>query len=334
MAGLNVAAGRLTSGLGVIVLENSHLCVTVIPEAGARIWQIAYKPLNADLLWHNPKVEPVVHSLNTVYDDNWSGGWDDLFPNDEAGRLAGLEVPDHGELWTGEWTAATQHSEDAVGVNLSYRTPVTQFFAERSLRLREDSSVLEVGYRLTNESSRTLPFLWKLHPAFAISPQHRIDFPQMIAVREMEFQGTLDSAPPVFNWPYVKTSGGIMDLRNIPDLSSRALHFFYGTGYSEGWCGVTNRETRLAAALRFDPNVFSSCWLFASHGGWNDLNVAVLEPATGYPFRIQSMIDAGRARTLAPGESLETTVLFAVQEDLRSIGAVREDGRILPGDEN
>jgi hypothetical protein len=333
MTGLGVTCGSIC-GLRSIVLENRLLRVVVLPEAGARIWQITYKPLNADILWHNSKLAPAAHPLGTVYDDNWSGGWDDLFPNDEGGFLAGLKLPDHGELWTGNWTATTEQSDDSIGVNLSYRTPITHFLAERCLRLRDDSPVLEVGYRLTNESSRDLPFLWKLHPAFAVSSDHRIDFPPMIAIREMDFQGTLESAPPVFEWPLVKTNDGIIDMRNVPDVSSRALHFFYGTEYSEGWCGVTNCATGLAAALYFDRKVFSSCWLFASHGGWNDLNVAVLEPATGYPFRIQSMIEAGRARTLAPGESLETTVLLSVQEGLKSIGGVASDGRILPSDEN
>ena len=330
---LTIETGRL-AGLRTVVLENDLLRVMVLPEAGARIWQITYKPLNADLLWNNPNLQPAPHPLGTAYDDNWSGGWDDLFPNDEAGSLAGLEVPDHGELWTGDWSAAPHQTAEAVGLDLSYRTPITHFLAERSLRVSEHSPVLEVNYRLTNQSSQTLPFLWKLHPAFAVSPHHRIDFPRMIAIREPEFPGTLESAPSTFDWPCVQTNSGRIDIRNVPDVSSQALHFFYGTGYTEGWCGVTNRQSRLAAALRFDPKVFSSCWLFATHGGWNDLNVAVLEPATGYPFRIQSMIDAGRARSLAPGESLETTVLLSVQEGLTSIGGVAEDGRIFPGDEN
>jgi hypothetical protein len=117
----------------------------------------------------------------------------------------------------------------------------------------------------------------------------------------------------------------------VPETSSGALHFFYGDELADGWCGITNRANSLAVALRFDPQVFTSCWLFASHGGWNDLNVAVLEPATGYPFRLQSMIDANRAQWLHPGESLETTVLFTVQQGLRSIGGVDADGKILPG---
>jgi galactose mutarotase-like enzyme len=333
MTDATVRSSRPLHSLCTIVLENELLRVVVLPEAGARIWQITYKPLGIDLLWNNPGILPSIQPLHANYDENWSGGWDDLFPNDEAGLLAGMQVPDHGELWTGSWEAVRQEMDGAAKLDLRFRTPITRFLAERSLFLRADSGVLEVSYRLTNEGSQALPFLWKLHPAFAVSADHRIDFPPMTVVREMDFQGTLEGAPSTFAWPYASKDSGVVDLRNVPDVSSRALHFFYGTGYEQGWCGVTNRRTRLAAALRFDPQVFSSCWLFGTHGGWNDLNVAVLEPATGYPFRIQSMIDAARARTLSPGESLATSVLFSVQEGLTSIGGVADDGNVLPGEE-
>jgi hypothetical protein len=156
----------------------------------------------------------------------------------------------------------------------------------------------------------------------------------MTVLLEPDFPGTLIEAPPIFQWPYAPLGDTILDLRQIPDIDSRALHFFYGTGLVSGWCGVTNKDTHLGCALRFDPDVFSSCWLFASHGGWKDLNVAVLEPATGYPFQIQSLIDGGRARLLAPGQSLATTVLFSVQQGLTSIGGVEDSGRILAGDES
>jgi galactose mutarotase-like enzyme len=330
MPELCVCTGQSINSLRTIVLENAFLRIVVLPEAGARIWQITYKPFAADLLWNNPALAPSTQALHASYDDNWCGGWDDLFPNDEAGLLAGLQVPDHGELWTGSWDATWREEESFIRLDLRFHTPITHFLAERSLILRSGSCVVELEYRLTNQSPASLPFLWKLHPAFAVSPQHRIDFPPMQVVREMDFAGTLGTAPPIFDWPIAETAAGNLDLRNVPDVSSRALHFFYGTGYTEGWCGVTNRSNQLAAALRFDPQVFSSCWLFATHGGWNDLNVAVLEPATGYPFRIQSMVDSGRARVLAPGETLATAVLFSVQQGLKSIGGVREDGHILP----
>ena len=38
-------------GLRAVVLENQFLRAVVLPEAGAKIWQITYKPHDADLLW-------------------------------------------------------------------------------------------------------------------------------------------------------------------------------------------------------------------------------------------------------------------------------------------
>jgi hypothetical protein len=333
MDDLILKSGPALHGLRTILIENRLVRIVLLPEAGARIWQISYKPLGADLLWNNPGVPPAKQTLDACYDDTWCGGWDELFPNDEAGTLMGHALPDHGELWTGEWQAEPFQEADAVGVHLRFSTPITRFLAEKTVLLRPERAVIEVRYRLTNQGADVLPFLWKLHPAFAVSASHRIDFPPMAVLLEPEFAGTLGEAPPIFPWPHAPLGDRVLDLRQVPDASSRAVRFFYGTGLVSGWCGVTNRTNRLAAALRFDPEVFSSCWLFATHGGWRGLNVAVLEPATGYPFRIQSMIDGGRARRLAPGESLETTVLFSVQEGMTSIGGVEEDGRILAGDE-
>jgi len=321
--------GPALHGLRTVVIENSLLRIVVLPEAGAKIWQITYKPLHAELLWNSPTVAPAGQALNACYDDVWSGGWDELFPTDEPFTFMGKLLPDHGELWTGEWQAKPIDG----GVHLAFTTPVSHFLVEKTLLLRVESSTLEIGYRLTNKGDERFPFMFKLHPAFAVSPEHRIDFPPMRVTMEPEFRGTLSEAPEVFRWPYAPMGDRMLDLRQVPDVSSRALRFFYGDELEAGWCGVTNRSNRLAAALRFDAAVFPSCWLFASHGGWQNVNAAVLEPATGYPFKMQPMIDAGRARWLGAGESLETAVLFCVQEGLTSIGGVEEDGRILAGEE-
>jgi hypothetical protein len=321
------------NGLETIVVENRSLRIVVLPEAGAKIWQIVYKPLAAEILWNNPHVTAARHTLHAPYDDVWSGGWDELFPNDEPGQLNGHMLPDHGELWTGNWHAEPFERADAAGVHLRLQTPISNFLVERTLLLRGDRAAFEIHYRFTNQGSQTFPFLWKLHPAFAVSASHRIDFPPMAVLREPEFPGTLGDAPPIFPWPHARLGDTTLDLRQVPGVSSRAVHFFYGTGLVSGWCGITNRANGLGCALRFDPSVLSSCWLFASHGGWRDLNVAVLEPATGYPFQMESMIAGGRARRLAPGASFETTVQFSAQEGLTSIGGVDENGLILPGDE-
>ena len=92
-------------GLRTVVLENRLLRLVVLPEAGAKIWQISYKPYDTDLLWNNPRIAPSRLPGNSRYDDVWSGGWDELFPNDEIALIDGESYPDHGELWSGNWEA-------------------------------------------------------------------------------------------------------------------------------------------------------------------------------------------------------------------------------------
>lgn len=45
-------------GLRAVILENEFLRVVVLPEAGARIVHLIYKPHDVNLLWNNPRVKP------------------------------------------------------------------------------------------------------------------------------------------------------------------------------------------------------------------------------------------------------------------------------------
>ena len=315
-------------GLRAIVLENRYLRVVILPEAGAKILQVTWKPLDAALFWENPRTPPARLPMNSRYDDVWSGGWDELFPNDEACVIDGEAYPDHGELWTADWRAEPFSSDDEVGVRLRVATPVSAIVIEKTIRLRRDATQLEFRHVFHNPGTMPFPFLWKLHPALAVSAAHRIDFPAMQVIREPGFPGTLGGAPPSFDWPYAEVDGRLLDLRRIPDPAARQLYFFYGTGLEAGWCALTNTASRLACGLVFDRAVFPSCWLFASYGGWRGHNVAVLEPCTGYPVDFAAMRAAGRHRTLEAGATLATDVLFTVQEGLESVGAIDAAGRI------
>jgi hypothetical protein len=303
-------------GLRVVTLENELLRVRILPEAGAKIWQITYLPLETELLWNNPHIALARHMIDAPYDDVWSGGWDELFPNDEEAVILGEQYPDHGVLWSATWHAEPFTSEDGVGVTLSLQTPLSSVQVNKTIALRHGSAQLRFSHRFTNHGAAPFPFLWKLHPAMRVTPQHRIDMPRMRVIREPDFPGTLAGAPLEFAWPYAPLPERTLDLRRVPDPSERELHFFYGTEVEDGWCAITDKRKRLACGLRFDPEVFPSCWLFASYGGWRDYNVAVLEPCTGYPLRFAAMQAAGRARELQPEETLTTDVLFTVQEGL------------------
>jgi hypothetical protein len=322
---LDLDTGWSYHGLSLVTLENEFLRVHVMPQAGGKIWQITYKPTGTDLLWNSPRIRPAQHDIHTPYDDVWSGGWDELFPVDEESRILGERYPDHGELWTGKWEAEPFSHKDEVGVVLRFCTPISSVAVEKTITLRRGESKLHLVHGFTNLGGSAFPFLWKLHPAFQVSDQHRIDFPAMQVIREPGFPGSLGDVPLEFAWPYA----GEKDLRRVPKLEEKELYFFYGTKMQGGWCAITNTATGLACGLHFDPAVFPSCWLFASYGGWRNLNVAVLEPCTGYPVNFDALLAAGRQRTLEPGENLTTQVLFSVQQGLRSVAAVNADGSMV-----
>jgi galactose mutarotase-like enzyme len=326
---LSVSTDWSYCGLRAIVLENRHLRVVILPEAGAKIWQITHKTTDTQLLWNNPRMPPARLAINSRYDDVWSGGWDELFPNDEVTSIEGEAYPDHGEVWTSPWHAEPFAFQDEVGVRLILVTPISAIRMEKTIRLRRDSSRIEFRHHLSNAGSAPFPFLWKLHPAFRVTPQHRIDFPAMKVILEPGFPGTLDGADASFDWPFARIDGKVIDLRSIPAAAARQLYFFYGTEMQAGWCALTNTASRLACALIFDQKVFRSCWLFASYGGWRNHNVAVLEPCTGYPVNFDAMHAAGRHRSLRPGESLASEVIFVVQEDIQAVAGVDADGKLL-----
>lgn len=305
-------------GLRMLRLENRWLRVLLLPQAGGKIWQITYKPLSADLLWNNPRILPA-RRPGGCYDDVWSGGWDELFPNDEEATIEGRLYPDHGELWNAPWEAETFQSGDQAGVQLHMLALVSGVRVQKTVTLSRNVQGISIRYELTNTGSNSVPFLLKLHPAFNVTPNHRIDFPPMHVVREPSFPGTLAEAPAEFPWPCARAGSRTIDLRQVTHADERQLYFFYGTRMQAGWCALTDTATSLACGLRFDPAIFRCCWLFASYGGWRDYNVAVLEPCTGYPLNFDLMQKAGRHMTLAPAQTLTTGVLFSVHEGVRSV---------------
>ena len=88
-------------GLQVVRLQNELICVDVLPEVGAKIYNFVHRPSGRNLLWHNPGIHPAKQTFGGVFDDNWSGGWDELIPNDmPCPEPEGDMLPDHGEIWS------------------------------------------------------------------------------------------------------------------------------------------------------------------------------------------------------------------------------------------
>ena len=309
-----------------VILENRALRVVVLPELGGRIWSIVYKPRDRELLWHNPRIPPQKAPFGAPFDNVWCGAWEEMFPTPAPGVINGETYPDHGEVWSLAWDATTESQQESVTLQLRCETPISAIRMEKRITLREGEPRLEVAYSLTNLSQSDFPFLFALHPAFQVTPRSRLDFPPMSVELEPTYPGSLVGVQSPFAWPFATRGGKPVDLRIVQPDSSGEVYFFYGTNFREGWCAITDTRERLTRGLVFSPEVFRSCWLFATYGGWRNYHVAILEPCTSYPQQIEQAIQKGQASTLPKGGKLETTVVFQVQEGLSSVSGLGTDG--------
>ena len=70
----------------------------VLPEVGAKIYDLIWKPTGRNILYHNPRIAPQVYPIESEFDNYWCGGWDDAFPTCDGCVFRNQRYPDLGEL--------------------------------------------------------------------------------------------------------------------------------------------------------------------------------------------------------------------------------------------
>lgn len=317
------------NGTQALVLDNGRLRVVVLPALGGKIWQITNLDDGRELLWQNPRLTARPVPFGSVYDDVFFGGWDELFPNDVPEELQGESYPDHGELWASAWEwRVDQESADEVRLTLSVQTPISACKLTKTLTLRDGEPHLRVSWRLANEGHQDLPYLWKQHVAVPVSEPATL----AMGARSMYLEGfgnpRAGSGVTRYEWPYLTGGGGERhDMRATLPSQSCVSEFQYATELDGGWCSVTYADGS-GIGLAFDPEVFSSCWTFASYGGWRSHEVLVLEPCTGYPVSVADGIAAGTHRTLPAGKVLDTEVVMAAYVGMAEVTGLALDGSV------
>ena len=315
-------------GLECLRIENEHVLIDVLPDLGAKIFRFVDKVRDHDVLWHSPRVFPHVAALHANFDDHWAGGWDEVIPGGVIStNRYGDELPHMGELWTqrAEWRLA-QCSPRSIELVFSIATPITTVRWERVLTLEAGAPAVELGYRIENTGYRPVDFNWGIHPVQAISPAHRFDVPARRAEVDEHGGGILGVKGDTYDWPMF----GDVDVRRAlgPDADDFALHYL--TELSDGWVACTDTVARRGFGLVFDHSVFSVIWLWLVYGGWRGYYQAIMEPWTGYPSALAEAVAAGRARSLGPGEALETAVSAVLYGGVESVSRLTADGSVSP----
>lgn len=319
-------------GFQALVMENPLLRTVILPELGAKIQELVYKPVDRDFLYHHPRNPPRAPVYGVNMDDWWSGGVDEAIPTGHRCSYKGEEYPVIGEVWSQPWSwDVVASSGDQVEVHLTCQTIIAPLRVERWHWLEPGESVLHSRHKVTNVGLRPCEFIWGIHPTFALTPDCRIDLPAgKVWVAESSPDWHLGARGSTYLWPYARTNTReVVDMRQVqpPEAGWHELH--HAIELKEGWLALTDVARQEGVVFSFSSEVFDTVWLWLVYGGWRDLYAAGLEAWTGYPAKLSEAVEFGRFARLEPGETLEASSRFTCFQGLKGVRTVRSTGEVV-----
>lgn len=284
-----------------IHLENPFLKVSVLPDVGAKIYDLVDRRTGQQFLWHNPRIRPQPYPIEANFDNYWCGGWDDGFPTCETCTHNGEVYPNLGELRSMQW----ETEADETSVTLTAYGPISPVFARKTVRLRGES--VESEFSLTHQGHLPVDFIWGTHPAYAIEPGCRIHIPARTGIVGQANRPVLGEPGQKYDWPVLKTRERELDMSRVP-VPGEWSAGHYAAGLSAGWYAIEYPERGSGLLFEFPLEVCPYLWLWLSYGGWRGYYLAVIEPWTSCPVTLSEAVAANTHRVLAPGETFQCAV--------------------------
>lgn len=323
-------------GIRTVELESRDLIVTVLPDKGADICEIRYKPRDGvNVLYRSlsgvRKPGTVLHpgTSEEHWMDCYHGGWQTLFPNAGAEcRYRNATHGFHGEASATGWaylpeagSAGDSDGTDRVSAKFATTLCRSPFRLEKTVTLEANEPVLRVRETVTNVGGSAAEFVWGQHLAFGapfLSDKCRLQVPNDRMAVDPDVDGASSRLVPgaATGWPTAATaSGETIDFGRIPGPESGTADMAYLTGLKEGWYALRNEELGFGVGVSWDPAVFPYIWLWQEFGGtkmypfYGSAYVMGVEPCSvPHAYGLAEAARKGEAFSLLPGETKETEI--------------------------
>jgi hypothetical protein len=280
-----------------VTIESSSIRAQFLPQIGAKMCSLVYKPLDFELLVQRPNKQYLLQPYDGDYVAGECSGFDDMFPTiDECHHdtypWKGTRLPDHGEVWSIPWRHTSTDSSlhfSVYGVRFPYRL-------EKWVRYADDHR-LHIAYKLTNLSPFDFGFLWAAHTMFYLEEGCELVLPPGVKsiISTLSYSGDLGRYGDEFPWPsFTLPDGRQRDLRYPRPKSAKDAAKYYVKGrLPEGWCALTYPQRGLTLTLSFPVDKVPYLGVLPNEGGWQGLYNIFLEPCTASFDRI----DVARLRS-------------------------------------
>jgi galactose mutarotase-like enzyme len=313
------------------VLENEVLRAAVLPAFGSKLASLVYKPLDCELLWQNPGPLYRRTTYAAAYTEGEFSGFDEMFPTIsrcfyERDPWSGVELPDHGEVWTIPWSHSIQSDElrlQVHGVRLPYRL---------EKRVRLEGGCLRLAYRVQNLAPVDMDFLWAAHPLFNACPGMELVVPEgMNRIVNSVAGRRLGPYGAQYDFPMARLPEGPFALDRVPPKNADGYQKYYFCGrVPAGWCLLYDPEHRLNIGFSYPARAVPYLGIWLNEGGLaGQYNIAP-EPATAAMDRPDLARMWGTSSVLETHGTLEWHLNITVEAGGKAAG-VTEDGRLLRG---
>jgi tetratricopeptide (TPR) repeat protein len=278
----NLTARRRPRAWRVLVLENEHLRVEVLPDLGGRLWRCIDKANGASLFYANPTLK----FAQVAYRGSWATfGIEWNFP------VSHNWVTSSPVDW-----ATVRHADGRASIVVGNVDLVYGMQWRVELTLRPGRAALEQQTTLYNRSDLPHRFYWWTNAAVEVQDDSRILYP-------MDFTAAHGFAE-VDTWPV--SAKGV-------DLSRPGNHTFgpvslFAHGSHEGFMGIYHPRTRAGVAHYADPAELPAkkVWSWGRDADGLDWRLALSDNGSA-----EAEIQAGLFR------DQETYAFLAPQEEIR-----------------
>src|SRR5216684_1783620 len=296
-------------GLRAIQLENEWLNISILPDVGAKLYDLHSKPSRRDFLWHNPRILPQTFAIEANFDNYWCGGWDEGFPTCDACEYKGESYPNLGELRSVRWSVlAADRDGDDVVARLGAFGPISPVRAEKIVTLSGKSPVVKIQYEIANLGPAPLDFIWGTHPALAPTAHTILKIPARTGIVGLSSVPSLGTPGQRYSWPQIETPVGVTDMSRARPADANVFCGHYATDLEAGWYAVEDSQTGDGFLLTFPVETCPYLWLWLVYGGWRGYHHVIVEPWTSYPVHLAEAVRGGTARTLEPGAKFSAEV--------------------------
>ncbi|WP_218110261.1 hypothetical protein [Oligoflexus tunisiensis] len=283
---------------------NEGLSIKVRPDLGGRIDSFVDRKTGKEWVWHPPGYDATKGRTlprGASFDENWTGGWDEVFPSDAADPFRGRTMYDHGELWSQPWEV---QESSPLGISMSMECESMPLTVEKTIVLEPQGTEVLIRHALRNRSAEPQAYLFKQHPALAIEEGDELLMPDCELEPVALGFSMIAGSPERTAFPFVKDAEGRpVRMDKMRAKASYSREFLYARYLKDGWCGVRNPASRTELMFSFATQDFPYVWIFSSFSGFRDHYVLILEPCTNIPFDLETAFQQGTSGILQPHET-------------------------------